>query len=771
MADDHTGSIIGYLPADPEDLTVEGGEPATELHVTMLFLTDDHTTIGEAQRAAIQTVMDGMASGPIEATVSGVQPLGSDDPQATVLMLDSPELQQARVDLKAALTDAGVSLPEDTYPEFLPHITVGYGTNPLLSEGHIGETITLDRMAAFYGPDRVVTSLTAAATGGAPVAETFTAVIGQLGIPTGDGRIIDPRGFSTRALPLPLQWQESTGEGHEDAVTVGVIESITPDYLTGNVLATGHFLDPAVIDEIPTVLELVRSGVVYPSMDAGLCEVDYMETAGGYDGEGYPMSGKCLMMLTRYECAGATLVSVPAFANVSITLGTGETSAVNPNPTTGPGMPGTPVEPGMPAAVTAAVLSPGSLPIADTGTAWDGSGAAKRVATWAGVDKDNAPASAWTKYAKAFLWQDPSMPKDRITSYKLGIADVINGKLTIVPKAVYSVAGVLNGARGGTDIPQADQKRIKSAVSGLYRKIAKAADDPSIVAPFALTACAQERPPAEWFAAPSFDGPTPITVTDDGRVYGHIGLHGERHRGFSGNVQIPKSQSGYASFLLGYTVTAEGTNVPVGKITLGGGHADTALGMQAAVDHYDDVSTTVAVVNAGDDQYGVWVAGAIKGNITDDQIDTLRESPPSGDWRTDSFGNLELIGVHAVNVPGFAVPRFRVGEDGQRRFALIASSAMVTREVIESARRVEFTIDVAGDLAAQFEAAGLEWPTISMSIGGRQYGPVPVAEGCVRSMLGGDAVVAAVPQPTQPAEWHAERARAKARLALARKGR
>jgi hypothetical protein len=39
---------------------------------------------------------------------------------------------------------------------------------------------------------------------------------------------------------------------------------------------------------------------------------------------------------------------------------------------------------------------------------------------------------------------------------------------------------------------------------------------------------------AAWFRNPHLDGPTPLTVTDDGRVYGHLALWGTCHTGFDG---------------------------------------------------------------------------------------------------------------------------------------------------------------------------------------------------------------------------------------------
>ena len=118
------------------------------------------------------------------------------------------------------------------------------------------------------------------------------------------------------------------------------------------------------------------------------------------------------------------------------------------------------------------------LPIAPRDTAWDAAAADKRVQEWAGGDKMD-----WEKYAKAFFYVDETK-KDLLGSYKLQFADIIDGSLVAVPKAIFAVAGVLNGARGGVNIPDSDAAEIKDKVSAYYDRLAKEFNDDSIKAPF-----------------------------------------------------------------------------------------------------------------------------------------------------------------------------------------------------------------------------------------------------------------------------------------------
>ena len=105
------------------------------------------------------------------------------------------------------------------------------------------------------------------------------------------------------------------------------------------------------------------------------------------------------------------------------------------------------------------------LPLADRDRAWDSDAADKRVRRWAGAeDEPNA------KYRDAHLWYDAD-ERDEFGSYKLPIADVIDGKLRAVPRALTSAAGVLQGARGGVDVSDDDIARLKSHLAKYYAKL------------------------------------------------------------------------------------------------------------------------------------------------------------------------------------------------------------------------------------------------------------------------------------------------------------
>lgn len=187
-------------------------------------------------------------------------------------------------------------------------------------------------------------------------------------------------------------------------------------------------------------------------------------------------------------------------------------------------------------------------------------------------------------------------------------------------------------------------------------------------------------PPKGWFVDPKLNGPTPLTITDDGKVYGHIAAWNVSHIGLPRATKPPRSASKYAYFRTGLLRTDEG-DVSVGQLTLAGGHAPLAASARDAVKHYDDTASAVADVVAGEDAFGIWVAGALRPEVTPGQVRAFRASSPSGDWRPIN-GRLELVAVCQVNVPGFPVARTMIASG--KVTALVAAGAAPLAELRES---------------------------------------------------------------------------------------
>lgn len=179
-------------------------------------------------------------------------------------------------------------------------------------------------------------------------------------------------------------------------------------------------------------------------------------------------------------------------------------------------------------------------------------------------------------------------------------------------------------------------------------------------------------PPADWFKNPGLTKATPLTIDPNGRIYGHIAAWHVNHIGMPRATRPPRSKSKYAYFHTGVVRTDAGTDVPVGQLTLAGGHASLQADAQSAAKHYDDTASAIADVHAGEDDYGIYVAGCLRPDATEMQIRKLRASAPSGDWRPVN-GSLELVAVCQVNVPGFPIARALVASG--KVFALVAAGA------------------------------------------------------------------------------------------------
>jgi HK97 family phage prohead protease len=105
------------------------------------------------------------------------------------------------------------------------------------------------------------------------------------------------------------------------------------------------------------------------------------------------------------------------------------------------------------------------LPLAAQDRPWDANAAISRVREF--TDSTEQPTS---KYRQGFVWFDQTAP-DQFGSYKLPIADVIDGRLTAVPRGIFAAAAALLGARGGVDIPEGDRPTVIRHIERYYAKM------------------------------------------------------------------------------------------------------------------------------------------------------------------------------------------------------------------------------------------------------------------------------------------------------------
>ena len=101
---------------------------------------------------------------------------------------------------------------------------------------------------------------------------------------------------------------------------------------------------------------------------------------------------------------------------------------------------------------------------------WDADAAVQRVRRWASSDgSGDKDTIDWRKYARAFAWYDEEAPEN-FGSYKLPHHDVRDGELVVHKGGVQQAAAVLQGARGGVDIPASDLEAVRRHIARHYHQ-------------------------------------------------------------------------------------------------------------------------------------------------------------------------------------------------------------------------------------------------------------------------------------------------------------
>ena len=280
------------------------------------------------------------------------------------------------------------------------------------------------------------------------------------------------------------------------------------------------------------------------------------------------------------------------------------------------------------------------------------------------------------------------MGKDKLTINKARIMAA-----TIVAKPAFQECSIELQNEG-------DQEDTVTPEDGVYEE---SMEDFADLEPLAASGFLKSEipmiPPADWFKHPGFSRPTPLTVDDDGRIYGHIAAWNVNHIGLPRATKPPRSRSKYAYFHTGVIRTEDGTDVPVGQLTLAGGHAPLNADAKSAAKHYDDTASAVADIHVGEDEYGIWCAGSIRPNLDEMQIRALRASAPSGDWRPIN-GGLELVAICQVNVPGFPTARAMIASGKVLALVAAGASYMAAMKCSGAACALNAKSEVLGELAA-----------------------------------------------------------------------
>ncbi|MEV6565873.1 phage minor head protein [Streptomyces kronopolitis] len=331
---------------------------------------------------------------------------------------------------------------------------------------------------------------------------------------------------------------------------------------------------------------------------------------------------------------------------------------------------------------------------------WDGDAARSRVLAWA-TDGDQVDGD---KLGSAFLYRDDEADPQTAGAYKLGFADVINDRLEIVAAAVYTIAAVLQGGRGGVDIPEDERDAIRGRVETLYKRIAEAYDDPSIVPPWmsddgdsgeataagmreleasAWSAMREAAPmPAAWFREPTAAELPPGSGGvhyANGRIYGWVAQAGEPHAGFPGrNLTIESlGRIDLTHFLRARFKLDDGSLVKAGAFTMNAPHHRDGAECESAACQFDDTRTVAGIVTVGMNAGGMWFSGAAAPWLSEWDRHVFAACQPSYHMKQGSGGRWQLRAVLSVPVPGHSSPLLATAVAERANLALAASAASV----------------------------------------------------------------------------------------------
>jgi len=562
-------------------------------------------------------------------------------------------------------------------------------------------------------------------------------VLAPEGVPTGDGRQFAINSLSHRDLPLPLQYQIMSDEGHKSAVTVGRIDEIFRD---GNLY---KFRGALIVTREKT--SEVIEGIIDGTVRGVSVDVDNFVI-----GEMVEDETRQFVEFAEARVSGATIVAIPAFQEAFLALGwefpeeldteslAACASCAEEADAEVEEFRDYSAEERRRLAKEGKALPDGSFPIVDEedlrnaiqaiGRAKDPAAARAHIKKraralghadlipegWAAqvVDLTGLTEAELEEYnamspEEQDEWLEESHPEAIVAAaFAPGTKDGPGWITHPIPTARirrYWVRG--KGAlkiRWGQpgDFNRCRRQLVKyiknpawlaGACANMHKEaigiwpathgrgkhaIALTASALTPAPIFTITAASTRVFDADLFKRKELDNPRVGVVVDGDQVYGYIAQWGVCHIGIDGVcTEAPPSMTDYWYYQTGVVDTTEGP-VSVGQITMDTGHAPLNASAKIAAAHYDNTGAAVADVHVGEDDFGIWFSGVLRPGVTDEQRHALRASGRvSGDWRAIG-GNLELVAGLVVNVPGFPIPAPMVASAEGVQTALVAAGVI-----------------------------------------------------------------------------------------------
>lgn len=716
----YTGALVVLLPAADDPVVAASSEPA---HITTVWFGDaaDLTVDLEELEQAVRLYAQDL-DGPVTVPVAKRGTLGDDD--ADVVFLEPTDsLLALRDGLLANEPILTAYEAVEQYPEWTPHVTLGYPETPARGE-YDADAVTFDRVGLWLAGEQWEFPM-----GGVdvddemPVDEledgeeeiTEIPVHGVAtieGKATGDGREFKKGALTHRNLPLPLRLEIVGTHGGDTShvVPVGRIDEMWRqegdaynEYrYRGVVIMTKQYAGLAV----EGIIDGSLTGVSVET-DMTIRDTEHGEAQGAamqklIDGEELSAEENALLSKDVYSesrVCGFTIVPIPAFQEAYIGLGPQFADELD--------------EECLDCAEKAAMALEGidDFRVVDLTelteeelAAFDAMSIDEQIA----YEEEHKLiiASAFAPGTKDGPgWITHPIPTGRIRRYWLKGAGAA--------KIAWGTPGDFRRCRSQLRKYIANPEWLNGACANLHYEangfwpgdrrnrnslLASGAKPAPL---FALTAAAVRPSPAKYFQRQELEDPRIGVIVDGEHVYGYVAQWGVCHIGIEGVcTTAPYSFTDYAYFATGYVHTDDGEKVRVGQITMETGHAGLRASAKVAAAHYDNTGAAVADIAVGEDTFGIWFSGMIRPSATEKQIHDLAASGRvSGDWREMMGGALEMIAALCVNVPGFPIPAqagFAVEEGHQ--MSLVAAGIVLPEPRVEDRAPEEENVDFAADV-------------------------------------------------------------------------
>jgi hypothetical protein len=705
--------MVALLPANPDALTVTGGDPPEELHLTIRYLGEAAGVDAETRQYILDRISAVSAMGPpIEVSGSGLVIMGEDDAgqPATAVLCENEDIVYVRDLVDEELAD--VTLPEDTHPVFIPHMTLGYGLDPTAADvaDRSATSIVFDRLVVAFGDDRTEYPLASASDASepteAPMPSTMT---------------IRPRAQAAEGDP-PADVGSSIGAGFVTFATVDMTDDAAVVDALGAVPA--FEMTAAIAEDGSAVL----SGQGLADLRNALAAVADTTWPGADDSVTVPADAGDGGPIADGDVVAVDSVTVNAAAGpVDVTLGgqAADASAedestriaaaaekADPLPAQAPdaadqgAIPGDPrftavlVVEGVPSGdgrmIQQGALTWRDLPLPfmamfrnpEGGQGHDGAEIAARIDN---IYRDGDKIMAEGEYdvgspsgLEAMRLRDTGMMRGVSVDLDMveaeyendlpvdgGLEDLLTwdaGMLIVTSARIMGATQTCFPAFPEAQIIISDAAPDAIAASG--GKLPSATvwtpweyEGGTLIAAGSTRAGYPANPPLAWMERPSLDDdvyaqlrsdPNLAIITDEGRYLAYLGTWDSCHVSFDGRcVGLPRSATGYRGFRCGSVLTSEGTVVATGVVILDTVHPDLKLSASDAQAFYAHSGCGAVDVAPYEDDIGVLLCGALRPDVTAGQVRILRASRTSGDWRRIDNHPRELIAVLTVNLGGF----------------------------------------------------------------------------------------------------------------------